>query len=75
MENRALVIDRLKDMSLQSGEVDLPRTFYTVRDSDVFLRLEGNMSIKKVMGNAYLDHSVLRTKIWGVSGDSLHSFI
>jgi hypothetical protein len=53
----------------------MPISFYAEDGNCVFLRLEGNMSIKKVLGELYLDHPVRRTSIWGVSGTKLKPFL
>ncbi len=63
----------------QRDEIDsVPRTFFSVRDDCIFLRLEGNMSIKKAFGNhheAYLDYPIERVMLWRVGDGQLVSFL
>ena len=74
-KGRDSLLDALKELPQRSDAADLPLFFYTVGDNDIFLRLEGNMSIKKVLGGAYLEHPVQRTMIWSIAGDSLQPFL
>jgi hypothetical protein len=63
----------------QRDEIDrVPRSFFSVRDDCIFLRLEGNMSIKKAFGrdhDAYLDYPIERVMLWRVGEGQLVSFL
>ena len=71
---RNSLLEKLKTLPEHSHTRDLPLSYYKVFDGGIFLRLEGNTTIKKVLGDAYLEHAVERTMIWSVSGEKLHSF-
>jgi len=78
IERRESLVDLLGDLP-QRGEIDqVPLSFYAVGDNDIFLRLEGNMSIKKAFGgdrDAYLEYPIERIMLWKVEGDRLKPFL
>ena len=78
IERRESLVDLLGDLP-QRGEIDqVPLSFYAVGDNDIFLRLEGNMSIKKAFGgdrDAYLEYPIERIMLWKVEGDRLKAFL
>jgi radical SAM family uncharacterized protein len=74
-KSRTVLHERLAGVPRYDDVSEMPISFYAEDGNCVFLRLEGNMSIKKVLGELYLDHPVRRTSIWGVSGTKLKPFL
>jgi radical SAM family uncharacterized protein len=77
--NRKRIIESLRDIGPYPGMDAVPGSFYQARDTGLFIRLEGNRSVKTLFSDAgegtYADHDIERVMIWKIEEDGLVPFI
>lgn len=78
IDKKESLVGLLGDLPNRAVIDQVPLSFYAVGDNDIFLRLEGNMSIKKAFGgdrDAYLEYPIERIMLWRVEGEQLKPFL
>jgi radical SAM family uncharacterized protein len=74
VQSRKSLLELVGELPQHDIESEMPCSYYVQRDSEVFVRLDGNRSVKKFLGDAFPEHSIQRTMIWSVREDKLQSF-
>jgi len=72
------IVDALKDIQNLKSIDTIPETFFCVKNSFVFIRLDGKKSIKTIFSgdkDSYLDWDIKREKLWCFKDGALQSFL